>query len=95
MIRSFAIAAAAFAFSAPALAADSAAPASDSTSVAKQQLAYTSAALQARQHLVRQGYINVSELEQDASGRWTGTALKDGKTVIVGIKLPAVGEATN
>lgn len=95
MTRSLAITIAAIAFAAPAVAADTAAPANDASSIAKQQLAYTSAALQARQHLVRQGYINVSELQQDSSGRWTGTALKDGKTVIVGIKLPVVTPATN
>ena len=95
MFRSLAITIAALASAAPALAADTAATANDTSSVAKQQLAYTSAALEARQHLVRQGYINVSELQQDSSGRWTGTALKDGKTGIVGIKLPVVTSATN
>jgi hypothetical protein len=44
-------------------------------------------ALEARQHLVRQGYINISDLMLDDRGRWSGTAVKDGKTVIVALDL--------
>lgn len=47
----------------------------------------TSGAMEARQHLIRQGYINVSDLQKDADGRWTGTASKDGKTLFVAIDL--------
>lgn len=42
---------------------------------------------EARQHLVRQGYTNVSELSKDDDGRWTGTAMKDGKINFVAIDL--------
>jgi protein-disulfide isomerase len=95
MIRSLVIAAAAAALSAPALANESAAPAQDSSAVATQQLAQLSAEDQARKHLVSQGYTAVSHLEKDADGRWTGTATKDGKIVIVAIKVPAPAPATN
>lgn len=59
----------------------------------------TSGAMEARQHLVRQGYINISDLQKDADGRWTGTASKDGKTLVVAIDLrkpnPAVETKAN
>lgn len=43
---------------------------------------------QAQQHLVRQGYTGVSELEKDSDGRWAGYAFKDGKKVPVAIEVP-------
>jgi hypothetical protein len=48
---------------------------------------------QARQHLMHLGYTNVSQLQKDANGNWTGTAVKDGKTVpvAVGVKLGTTG----
>lgn len=51
-------------------------------------LADASASREAHQHLVRQGYANVSQLIRNEQGQWVGTASKDGKTVIVGINLP-------
>jgi hypothetical protein len=39
----------------------------------------------ARKHLMQQGYTNVSELVKDASGKWVGSAMKDGKTVPVAV----------
>jgi hypothetical protein len=97
MIRTLILASAAAALTAPAFAensvapaADQAAPAADQAASARAQLDQTSGALQARQHLVRQGYVNVSSLDKDANGRWVGTAQKDGKTVYVAIKLPIV-----
>jgi hypothetical protein len=42
---------------------------------------------QARQHLMHLGYTNVSQLQKDAHGNWTGTAVKDGKTVPVAVSL--------
>lgn len=96
MIRSLVIAAAAFAVSVPALANEAAAPANqEAATAASQQLAQVSAENVARKHLVSQGYTAVSHLEQDVDGRWTGTATKDGKTVIVAIKVPAPAPATN
>jgi hypothetical protein len=41
----------------------------------------------ARQHLMHLGYTNVSQLQRDAQGNWTGTAVKDGKTVPVAVKV--------
>ncbi len=94
MIRTLTISAATLALAAPALAAEAAAPVkADATAVARVQLSQTSAAMQARQHLIRQGYINVSSLEQDENGRWVGSAQKDGKTVYVAIRLPNVDGA--
>ena len=46
------------------------------------------AAYHARVQLAHQGYVNISELDRDASGRWTGTAMKDGKTVLVTVDVP-------
>lgn len=95
MIRSLLIATAAAALTVPALANDAATPAKEATGIANQQLAQVSAEAQARKHLLSQGYTAVSELERDADGRWTGTATKDGKTVIVAIAVPATSSATN
>jgi hypothetical protein len=41
----------------------------------------------ARKHLMQQGYTNVSELVKDASGKWVGSAVKDGKTVPVAVDV--------
>lgn len=51
-------------------------------------LADANASREAHQHLVRQGYANVSQLIQNEECQWVGTASKGGKTVIVGINLP-------
>lgn len=40
---------------------------------------------QARGHLVNGGYTDVSGLTQDAEGKWTGTAKKDGADVTVAV----------
>jgi hypothetical protein len=39
----------------------------------------------ARKHLMHLGYTNVSELSLDPSGKWVGSAVKDGKTVPVAV----------
>lgn len=100
MIRKFALAAAACAFvPAAAFATDAAktAPAAPSNaSAAKSVLSEAASQKEARQHLARQGYVNISTLERDDSGRWTGTATKDGKTTFVAIAVPRRNtEATN
>ena len=53
--------------------------------------------VQARQHLLHLGFINVSELTKDEDGKWIGTATQDGKTraVAVDIKRPVAAAATN
>ena len=43
----------------------------------------------AREHLLRQGYTAVSELVRDESGKWVGTATKDGKSVPVAVDVKA------
>ena len=41
----------------------------------------------AHQHLMQQGYTNVSELVKDSQGKWVGSATKDGKTVPVAVDV--------
>ena len=52
---------------------------------------------QAQLILAGNGYVNISALERDETGRWFGTATKDGKPVIVAINMPRrpAGVATN
>lgn len=45
----------------------------------------------ARQHLTRQGYTNISPLERDINGKWTGTATKDGKRIAVAVDVKRAG----
>jgi hypothetical protein len=42
----------------------------------------------ARKVLIGRGYTQVSDLSRGADGRWTGTAMKDGKVVMVGVEMP-------
>ena len=67
----------------------------DSNVSSAQAAAMTGAAAekQARMHLAHQGYSNISSLERDQNGRWTGVAVKDGKTVPVAVVLPHVPAA--
>ena len=91
------IALAAAAFSAPAFAAETAvAPATNANPAVVEAGALTVSANaeQARKLLQSQGYTNVSDLNRDASGRWTGTASKDGKTIFIAIALPTPAPAT-
>ncbi|MEQ1651326.1 MAG: hypothetical protein ABL897_02445 [Hyphomicrobium sp.] len=90
MIRILSLAAVAAVVAGPAIAADAVQSKTETAPAVSAYLSDTAAALQARKHLVSQGYINVSTLEKDSRGLWTGTATKDGKTTIVAIKLPVV-----
>lgn len=49
----------------------------------------------ARQHLLRLGYTNVSQLQKDAHGNWAGTAVKDGKTIPVAVGVRQAAPTTN
>jgi hypothetical protein len=49
---------------------------------------------QARLMLVHGGYTNVSALDHYAPGRWTGTAVKNGKPVTVSVVWPHVPQKT-
>jgi hypothetical protein len=42
---------------------------------------------QARNHLSRLGYSNISELTKDENGAWRGSASKDGKSMMVAIDV--------
>ncbi len=98
MIRALSIAAlAAAGLSAPAFAGEQAANDTAAVSAHASELADAYTAKQAHHLLASQGYINISALERDESGRWTGTALKDGKTIFVAVVLPSpkAAAATN
>jgi putative membrane protein len=40
---------------------------------------------QARAHIAKSGFTGVSPLKKDAAGVWRGTAVKDGRTMPVGL----------
>ena len=44
---------------------------------------------QARVHLAKLGYVNISPLTKESNGDWRGTAMKDGKQVIVSVDIKA------
>ena len=79
-------------FSLPAFAADyTSAPAvSADSSIAAftAQLAVRANASQVRKLLAAQNYTNISQLDRDGNGRWTGTAVKNGKATFVSVYLP-------
>ena len=95
MIRTSLIAASAIAaFAMPAFAAEETQK-FDSNASSAQAAAMTGAAAenQARMHLAHQGYTNISALQRDQNGRWTGVAMKDGKTIPVAVVMPQVPTA--
>jgi len=65
----------------PALAAET--PAQSTSESAQPRLAFTMQ--DARKHLMHLGYTSVSDLRLDPSGKWIGSAVKDGKTVPVAV----------
>jgi hypothetical protein len=50
---------------------------------------------QARQHLMHLGYTNVSQLQKDMHGNWSGSATKDGKTVLVAVGVKGAAPGSN
>ena len=95
MIRALSIAALATGgLAAPALAGDKAANDTAAVSAHAAELADAYTAKQAHRLLASQGYMNISALDRDESGRWTGTALKDGKTIFIAVVLPSPTAAT-
>lgn len=42
---------------------------------------------QARDHLQKQGYTNITTMTKDDNGGWRGSATKDGKTLIVAVDV--------
>jgi hypothetical protein len=87
-MKSIAITAAALAaLAVPAMAAEQ--PAGQAALDAhRAELDLTADQLQAHKLLLSQGYTVISSLEPVSNGRWIGTALKNGKTLIVGVNLP-------
>lgn len=59
------------------------------------ELANAANSEQARVQLAHQGYTGISPLYRGEQGRWIGTAVKDGKTVIVAVLLPQAQGLTN
>lgn len=57
--------------------------------VVSAHLAATANAKQVRKLLNAKNYTNVSQLNRDESGRWYGTAVKDGKRTAVSVILPS------
>ena len=88
MIRTSILAAATLAFAAPVFAETTAAPKTETAPAAQAQLSAQTDEREARSHLLGQGYTNISELQLDQTGRWAGTATKDGKVVVVAIHVP-------
>lgn len=66
-----------------------------SAAAASAELANAANAQQARVQLAHQGYTGISPLYRGEGGHWMGTAVKDGKTVIVGVLLPQPRDLTN
>lgn len=87
MIRTITLAALATTLALPAIAADDTSAIGVTTAHAS-ELANGAAAEQAKRILAAKGYVNVAISGQDDDGRWTGTALKDGKTIFVSVELP-------
>lgn len=58
------------------------------TSIHAQELKNLYDAKQAHNILASRGFVNISALDRDDDGRWTGIATKDGKTIFVAVALP-------
>ena len=87
MIRIISIGLATACFALPALAEEASSIDTGKSAAFSAELASTANAEQARQQLAHQGYTAISPLHRD-TGRWVGTAVKDGKTVFVAVVAP-------
>ena len=96
MIRTASIAALLTAgFALPALAAETSSNANANyTSIHAQELKNLYDAKQAHNILASRGFVNISPLDRDNDGRWTGIATKDGKTIFVAVALPPAHAVT-
>ena len=95
MIRTFAILAlSTVGFALPAMAAEGQKFDPAQTAAFSAELTNAAKAQQARLQLAQQGYTNISPLDRDETGRWVGTAMKDGKKVFVGVILPVAPHQT-
>ena len=96
MIRIILIGAAAMGLALPAVAEEATLNDAAQSAAFSAQLANAANAEQARIQLAHQGYTGISPLHRDDLGRWSGTAIKDGKTVFVAVVLPnAQGVSAN
>jgi hypothetical protein len=76
--------------------ADEAAPNNGASAASvSAELANVANSEQARLQLAHQGFTGISPLYRGEEGRWMGTAVRDGRTVIVGVMLPQTRELTN
>lgn len=95
MIRTLALSTlAAVGFALPALADNSPEFNAAQTAAFSAELSNAAVAEQARLQLSREGYTGISPLFRDETGRWVGTATKNGKIVYVAVILPHVAHAT-
>jgi hypothetical protein len=89
MIRALALSTlATAAFALPALADSPATFDPAQTAAFSAELSDAAVAEQARLHLSREGFTGISPLSRDETGRWVGTANKDGQTIFVAVILP-------
>lgn len=96
MIRTVSIAAlVAAGFALPAIAAETSGNTNANyTGIHAQELKNQYDAKQAHNILASRGFVNISGLDRDDDGRWTGIATKDGKTIFVAIALPPAQAVT-
>jgi len=88
MIRIISIGLATAFFALPAFAQEPSANEAGKSAALGAELSIAANAEQARQQLAHQGFTGISPLQRD-SGRWVGTAIKDGKRVFVAVVAPA------
>jgi hypothetical protein len=94
MTRIMLIALAAAGLSAPAFAEDAAQSNTGVTAATvTAELANAANSEQARVQLAHQGFTGISPLYRGEQGHWMGTAVKDGRTVIVSVLLPQAPNA--
>ena len=95
MIRALSLAAVLVAgLALPAIAADTSANAAPQATATKNIANGNPFSMEdARQHLMRRGYTNISALVKDSNGKWVGSGTKDGRTVPVAVGVK--GSSTN
>ena len=95
MTRIMLIGLAALGMTVPAYAGETASNNTSGAAALSAELSSAANAEQARLQLAHQGYTGISPLYRGEQGRWMGTAVKDGQTVIVGVQLPQTQDLTN
>lgn len=91
MIRTLALTAiAAMGFTVPAMAADTSTFSPEKSAELSQALDTAWQDQQARYQLMHNGYTHVAIFGKDLMGRYVGTAVKDGKHVLVAVAFPNI-----